>query len=140
MNYLVALPLGADYSSNAVGSFASASVVNTITNQAQLQQMLSQLNALQKNVPVIVAVTATWCGHCKQLVPVFEQVADQFASSNPNRVVFFNIETDKVDVQPLPKPFDKVQGFPTVYRLYKNKITPLGARDPASLWKFFNNL
>lgn len=127
---------------NAPVGAANGQVI-TIKTKNDLDQFIKQLRAMQNQSPVIVAVTATWCGHCRQFLPTYDQVATEFSnaqSQQPQKVKFYNIETDSIGLQKLPVPFNNVSGFPTMYKLYKNSITPLqGSRDPASLWTFFSS-
>ncbi len=45
---------------------------------------------LKSEVPVIVDFTATWCGPCKQLVPVLEKAAEEYEG----KVKFGQVDVD----------------------------------------------
>jgi len=60
--------------------------------------------------PALVEFFAPWCGHCKNLAPVFEELATAFAASG-NKVTIANVDAD--DHKSLGKRFG-VQGFPTL--------------------------
>ena len=54
---------------------------------------------------------APWCGHCKSLIPVYNELGDHF-SSNKN-VVIAKMDATNNDIG-RPDLFD-VAGFPTIY-------------------------
>lgn len=56
---------------------------------------------------VLVAVTASYCVHCKNLVPIYEELAKSLADNE-------NIVIAKVDGTENDTPID-VRGFPTIY-------------------------
>ncbi|KAH0844452.1 protein disulfide-isomerase domain [Fonsecaea monophora] len=60
--------------------------------------------------PALVEFFAPWCGHCKNLAPVYEELATAFAASG-NKVTIANVDADKH--KDLGKRFG-VQGFPTL--------------------------
>lgn len=62
---------------------------------------------MQSSVPVLVDFTATWCGPCKVLAPVVEQLADEFAGT---------YKVGKLDIDDAPEVTKKfgVRGVPTV--------------------------
>lgn len=62
------------------------------------------------NKPALVEFFAPWCGHCKNLAPVYEELATAFATSG-NKVTIANVDADKH--KDLGKRFG-VQGFPTL--------------------------
>jgi len=64
----------------------------------------------ESNKPALVEFFAPWCGHCKNLAPVYEELATAFASSG-NKVSIANVDADKH--KDLGKRFG-VQGFPTL--------------------------
>lgn len=52
----------------------------------------AQFNELLKgDKPVVCDFFATWCGPCKMLAPVLEQVAAQYS----NRAVFVKVDVDE---------------------------------------------
>jgi thioredoxin 1 len=62
---------------------------------------------LQSKDPVLVDFTATWCQPCKQLAPVVEKIADEFAGK---------YKVGKLDIDDAPGITQKygVRGVPTV--------------------------
>jgi thioredoxin 1 len=74
-------------------------------------QLFNDLNfdeeVLASKVPVLVDFTATWCGPCKQLGPIVEQLADELVGQ---------VKVGKLDVDDSPVTAGKygVRGVPTV--------------------------
>ncbi|KAG6917895.1 hypothetical protein DXG01_000504 [Tephrocybe rancida] len=68
---------------------------------------------------VFVEFYATWCGHCKRLAPVWENLAENFKSSTG--LVIAKMDAPENDL-PASLPF-RVSGFPTL------KFKPAGSRD-----------
>lgn len=76
---------------------------------------------------------APWCGHCKALAPIYEQVAKKLAE-NPNIVIA------KCDATANEVPGVEIQSFPTL-KFWKNgqKQQPIpfeGDRDLEGILKF----
>lgn len=59
--------------------------------------------------PALVAFTAPWCGHCRNLAPHFDRVASELDGI----VKIAYIDCDDTESQPLCAQYD-VKGFPTV--------------------------
>ncbi|HET9930579.1 MAG TPA: thioredoxin [Polyangiaceae bacterium] len=74
-------------------------------------QVFNDLNfeteVLGSKVPVLVDFTATWCGPCKQLSPIVDQLATELAGQ---------VKVGKLDVDDSPVTAGKygVRGVPTV--------------------------
>ncbi|WWD02779.1 protein disulfide-isomerase domain [Kwoniella europaea PYCC6329] len=69
--------------------------------------------------PALVEFYAPWCGHCKNLAPVYEQLADAFPS---DKVVIAKTDADGVGRE-LGSKYD-VKGFPTLKWFPKGSLTP----------------
>jgi len=71
-----------------------------------------ETEVLSAGVPVLVDFTATWCGPCKALAPIVDQIATEFDGK---------IKVGKLDVDDSPLTAGKygVRGVPTVM-VFKN--------------------
>ncbi|KAH8118068.1 protein disulfide isomerase [Phellopilus nigrolimitatus] len=61
--------------------------------------------------PALVEFFAPWCGHCKNLAPIYEQLADAYAHAK-DKVVIAKVDADGVG-KPLGKKYG-VTGYPTL--------------------------
>ena len=74
-------------------------------------QVFNDLNfeeeVLKSSTPVLVDFTASWCGPCRQLAPIVDQLADELAGQ---------VKVGKLDVDDSPVTAGKlgVRGVPTV--------------------------
>ena len=67
--------------------------------------------AMDKSKNVLVEFYAPWCGHCKQLVPVWEKLGEAFEGND-------DIVVAKMDATVNELPNERVRSFPTI-KLYK---------------------
>ncbi|RDX39395.1 disulfide isomerase [Lentinus brumalis] len=64
-----------------------------------------------KGKPALVEFFAPWCGHCKNLAPVYEQLADAYAHAK-DKVIVAKVDADGAG-RPLGQKYG-VTGFPTL--------------------------
>ena len=92
-------------------------------------------DVLQSDVPALVDFWAAWCGPCKIIAPLLDELADEYAG---------RIKICKVDVDSNPETAAKfnVRGIPTLL-VFKNgsvEATKVGALSKAQLVEFVDSL
>lgn len=82
----------------------------------------------------LVDFYASWCGHCKKLSPIYDELAETYKKSKDVQIVKIECDENRVMCQQFG-----IQGFPTL-KLFKNgESEPIdyeGPRDVESFIKF----
>lgn len=92
-------------------------------------------DVLQSELPTLVDFWAPWCGPCKMIAPILDELAIEYAGK---------IKVCKVDVDSSPESAAKfnVRGIPTLL-LFKNgavEATKVGALSKGQLTEFVDAL
>ncbi len=89
---------------------------------------------LKSDVPVLVDYWAEWCGPCKMIAPVLEEIADEY--DGKLKIAKLNIDEN----QQTPPRFN-IRGIPTLM-LFKNgdvDATKVGALSKSQLTAFLDS-
>merc|ERR1712024_96563 len=81
--------------------------------------------ALDAEKNVLVEFYAPWCGHCKQLAPIWDKLGEKFAESAD--IVIAKMDSTGNELEDI-----KIQGFPTI-KLFKkgdNKVVDYNGERP----------
>ncbi|CAO1633660.1 unnamed protein product [Parajaminaea phylloscopi] len=114
-----------------LASLAAANVVVDLTNTDRFDQSVGL------DRPALVKFFAPWCGHCRKLEPIYEEVAASF-KSQPGKVLIGKVDADANKA--LGKRFG-ISGYPTLKWFPFNSTTPeeyKGPRDLDSIVAFIN--
>lgn len=109
--------------------------VGAASNVLQVSDKTFDEIVLSSGVTTLVDFYATWCRHCKSLMPVIEELADEFSKS-------VNIQIVKIDGDgdgKLMRKKYKVEGYPTLLLFADSLAHPItynGLRDQESLSNF----
>ena len=114
-----------------IGANAASSVLDLIPSN--FDQVV-----LNSGKPALVEFFAPWCGHCKTLAPIYEELAQHFAFAE-NKVSIAKVDAD--NHKELGRKFG-VQGFPTLKWFDGKSDKPTdytGGRDLESLSKWITD-
>ncbi|MDG0968473.1 MAG: thioredoxin TrxA [Porticoccaceae bacterium] len=94
-----------------------------------------ETDVLQSDLPTLVDFWAEWCGPCKMIAPILNEIADEYVGK---------MRICKVDVDSNPETAAKfnVRGIPTLL-VFKNgavEATKVGALSKVQLTDFVNGL
>ena len=91
-------------------------------------------DVLKSDVPVLVDYWAEWCGPCKSIAPILEQVASEY--DGRVKIAKINVDENKM----VPAKFG-IRGIPTLM-LFKNgnvEATRVGALSKSQLTAFLDS-
>ncbi|HOT76249.1 MAG TPA: thioredoxin [Candidatus Wallbacteria bacterium] len=90
---------------------------------------------LKSGVPVVVDFFATWCGPCKMIAPLFEELAKEY----DGKAKFVKVD---IDESPNLASAYKVRGVPTlmVFKGGEIKSTMVGAQPKAKIAEEVNKV
>lgn len=100
----------------------------------QLSDESFELDVLQSQLPVLVDYWAEWCGPCKMIAPILDEISKEYAGRL--KVAKLNID----DNQATPPKYG-IRGIPTLM-LFKNgnvEATKVGALSKSQLTAFIDS-
>lgn len=89
---------------------------------------------LQSEIPVLIDYWAEWCGPCKMIAPVLDEIAEEYAGKV--KIVKLNI-----DENPQTPPQYGIRGIPTLMLFHNGEVqaTKVGAVSKPQLTTFIDS-
>ncbi|MDP2206993.1 MAG: thioredoxin [Alphaproteobacteria bacterium] len=118
-----------------LGAAKTDSAASAYMRETNTEAFEQDVLALSMRVPVIVDFWATWCGPCKQLLPVLEKTVTEAAGK---------VHMVKVDIDKNPELAQvfRVQSVPTVYAFWQGQPVDgfMGGKPESELRAFVQKL
>jgi len=94
----------------------------------------SSFDSIVGTKPALIDFSATWCGPCKKVAPIIEEIANE----NPD----FLVGTVDVDMEPMLAARFQVRSIPTVLLLKDGKVVQqfVGAQSKETYQKAIDEL
>ena len=92
-----------------------------------------EADVISSNIPVLVDLWAPWCGPCRMVAPILDELASELAGKV--KIVKINVDEN----QPIPAQFG-VRSIPTllIFKQGKAVATQVGALPKGQLLNFIN--
>jgi thioredoxin len=102
------------WDSNKESVFISPSAKNESSKVMEINGDKFEKEVLQSQKPVFVDIYASWCGPCKNISPIIDEISKEMSGTLKFVKIDGDIETKKLEALGI-----EYEGFPTL-RIYKN--------------------